>query len=102
VEQFVGGPPAKLKARYAQASPITYAGKGAAPTLLVWGTEDELVPYQQSERLGARLREAGARVDLLPLPGARHNLPGEHGERAEAAMLRFFDRHLKAAGQAGR
>ncbi len=98
IESFVGGPPAKAGDRYAKASPVTYASKAAAPTLLIHGTRDALVPIEQARRLEKKLREAGAEVRLLPLQGAAHDFTGAHADRAEAAALEFLDRHLKRSG----
>ncbi len=99
VEKFVGGPPARLKERYVRASPITYVCKEAAPTLLVCGTKDAVIPTDQSRRLEERLREAGVEVGLLTLEGASHDFTGVHAERAEAAAIAFFDRHLKGVAR---
>ncbi len=95
VQAFLGGPPAKVGKRYDLASPITYASKNAPPTLLICGTKDILVPNEQSLRLEKKLREAGALVRLLTLVGAEHDFFGVHRERAEEAILAFFERHLK-------
>jgi acetyl esterase/lipase len=95
VEKFVGGPPDKAGDLYSKASPITYAGKTSAPTLLIYGTKDNLVPVGQSERLGKKLLDAGAEAELLCLKGAAHDFRGEHERRAEEAMLAFFERHLR-------
>jgi acetyl esterase/lipase len=95
IVKFVGDRPEKAAERYAAASPITYAGKNSPPTLLIYGTKDELVPPGQSQRLGAKLREAGAPVEVLPVPDAKHTFDGPYARRAEEAMLDFFDRHLK-------
>jgi acetyl esterase/lipase len=95
VEKFVGGPPGKVPEQYAKASPITYAGKASAPMLLLHGTKDNVVPIAQAQRLGAKLRAAGANVEVVPVQDAKHSLIGTYATRAEAAMLDFFDRHLK-------
>jgi len=58
------------------ASPITHAGAGAPPFLLVHGTGDRVVPYAQSETFAARLRALGVDVTLCPVPGADHILRG--------------------------
>jgi acetyl esterase/lipase len=95
LETFAGGPPAKAGDRYAKASPINYASKSAPPTLLIHGTEDSLIPIDQSKRLEKKLREAGAEVSLVPLKGAAHDFAGEHANRLEAAALEFLNRHLR-------
>ena len=47
-----------------------------APILLVHGTAEEL--WAQAEAMTARLREVGARHELLAIPGAPHGM--EHWE----------------------
>ncbi len=95
VEKFVGAPPDKAPDSYAKASPITYAAKTSPPTLLIYGTKDSVVPIAQSQRLGEKLRTAGAPVEILPVQDAAHDFNGEFARRAEAAMIDFFDRHLR-------
>jgi acetyl esterase/lipase len=92
---FLAGPPSQLAELYAKASPITYARKDAAPTLLLHGTADRKVPVDQSRRYAKKLEEAGAEVKLLELKGAPHDFTGEHEEKANAAMLKFLAKHLK-------
>jgi acetyl esterase/lipase len=99
LEKFCGGTPKDLPALYARASPITYACKDAAPTLLIHGTGDPLIPYEQSERLYQKLKAARAPVTLLKLEDAAHgNWPPHLEEIADAATLAFLDRHLKKLG----
>lgn len=72
------------------ASPRTYANRDAAPTLLVQGELDHIVPAQQSKDFAASLVAAGAECQLLLIPGAGHSLkpldPTEHVE-VSAAFL---------------
>jgi acetyl esterase/lipase len=95
LEFFLAGPPSQRADLYAKASPITYARKGAAPTLLLHGTADRKVPVDQSRRYAKKLQEAGAEVELLELKDAPHDFTGEHEEKANAAMLIFLAKHLK-------
>jgi alpha-beta hydrolase superfamily lysophospholipase len=59
------------------------------PWLLVHGTQDELVPYSDSEEAQA----ASGGADLVPLPGADHRLTG-HVEAMVDSTAAFFDEHL--------
>lgn len=45
----------------------------AVPYLLIYGDQDTRVPHVQSELFLAALREAGAEVEVLPIPGAGHS-----------------------------
>jgi acetyl esterase/lipase len=90
--QLVGGPIQENVDRVARANPITYVTGEAPPFLIVHGTCDPLVPYNQSELLYAALRQAGVEVTLRPVEGAGH---GFEGPEFDALVAAFFDRHLK-------
>jgi dipeptidyl aminopeptidase/acylaminoacyl peptidase len=60
----------------AAASPITYVAPGAPPFLLIHGTADTVVPYEQSEVFAQALTEAGVPVQLVPIEGADHIFNG--------------------------
>jgi dipeptidyl aminopeptidase/acylaminoacyl peptidase len=53
-------------------SPVTQAVKGAAPALIIHGTEDPVVPIAQSERMIAELKKCGVTCELVTKPGKRH------------------------------
>jgi acetyl esterase/lipase len=89
------GTTAKPVGRYVQASPLTHATKDAPPTLLLHGTADRLVPCEQSRQYAQKLREVGAKVELLELKDAPHDFSGKPEEQVNAAMLAFLAQHLK-------
>ncbi|SDO63025.1 Acetyl esterase/lipase [Klenkia soli] len=60
----------------ADASPVTHVTPQAPPFLLVHGTADWLVPYEQSEVLHAALTAAGVPSTLVPVEGAQHIFDG--------------------------
>ena len=60
----------------ADASPISHVTPEAPPFLLVHGTTDWLVPYDQSEQLHAALTAAGVDSRLVPVEGAEHIFTG--------------------------
>lgn len=62
---------------------------GSPPTFIVHGTADELVPYQNSQKLAAELEEAGVKHTLLTLPGAPHT-PLMHSEKIIEALAEFL------------
>jgi acetyl esterase/lipase len=70
--RLLGAPAASVPDLARQASPVTHAGPGAPPVLLMHGTADDLVPAAQSVRLAEALRRAGAQVELELVPGASH------------------------------
>lgn len=59
----------------------------ACPTLLVHGTNDQLVPYANSEVLARRIKDA----QLIALPGAGHVFLTDEPERTLALTLEFLD-----------
>jgi acetyl esterase/lipase len=77
-EALLGGNPqdapegSALWRRARAASPIYRADALTPPTLLLHGTADELVPFDQSVRFQRRLRELGVRADLIPGEGGGH------------------------------
>ncbi len=93
--QYLGGPPEGAReALYASASPerlVRGPGPGLTPpTLLVHGVLDELVWHKHSERLDARLAEAGVPHHFLSLPWATHacdfNPHGPSGQLIDYAV----------------
>jgi acetyl esterase/lipase len=53
-------------------SPVTHVTADDPPTLVIHGTKDRLVPFEQAERIVARLKEAGVPVKLVVKEGADH------------------------------
>ncbi len=72
IRQFMGGSRSNLPERYEQASPITHVGADAPPALLCHGTDDRIVPFEQSERFADALDDAGVPVERLTIEGAGH------------------------------
>src|SRR5262249_46809491 len=56
--------------------PIRNVSRGYPPTLLIHGTNDTDVPYEQSKAMAAKLAEVGVEHELLTVPGAGHGLSG--------------------------
>jgi acetyl esterase/lipase len=83
----------KLREIMKSISPIYHVTRESAPTLLLHGEQDKLVPAQQSEVFAAKMKEAGVPVELIVRKGAGHGwltLPLELERFAD-----WFDRHLK-------
>jgi acetyl esterase/lipase len=92
---YLGGSPEQRPEAYAAASPLNFVGAGTPPTLLIHGGRDELVRPIHSERLAARLAQAGKPLFLLRLPWATHgcdvNLHGPCGQLSTYAIERFLE-----------
>jgi dipeptidyl aminopeptidase/acylaminoacyl peptidase len=79
-----------------EASPLHQADARAAPALLLHGTADETIPFQQAVAFQRRLREFGVRAELYPAEGAAHgffNRPPWYRptlERMEQFLLDVF------------
>jgi acetyl esterase/lipase len=92
---FFGGNLEKERQKHIQGSPLYWVTPDAAPTLCVHGTKDQYVAFEQAEWIVDRLKAAGVEAELLPMVGSMHGFKGDVEEKAEAAMIAFFDKHLK-------
>ena len=100
VTALVGGDTSRLWV----ASPVAHVRAGAPPYLIIHGTSDETVPYEQAELLHHALLAADADSRLLPIQGAHHNLrenpdaryDGQIWHDGAAKAAQFFRRHLAA------
>jgi dipeptidyl aminopeptidase/acylaminoacyl peptidase len=89
---LIGGAVQENKEAARNASPTTYVSKDDPPFLLIHGTNDPAVPFNQSELLAAALQKAGVEALLVPVTGGGH---GNFATPAVPERLRqFFDKHL--------
>lgn len=84
-----------------QAGALHHASKGDAPFLILHGDDDRTVPLDQSERLHARLVEAGVPSTLRIVEGAGHGGAGFDTPEVKATVREFLDRHLKPSPGVG-
>src|SRR5262249_45031 len=84
--------PEKLRRIARDISPISYVSDGDAPTLIIHGDGDTLVPLQQSRSMVERLKGAGVEAKLVVKEGAGHGWPGMAKEMG--AFADWFDQHL--------
>jgi acetyl esterase/lipase len=95
--RFAGGRVSERMEVLRQASPVVYASRDDAPMLIMHGTDDRLVPLEQSRLLRDALQRVGARVELVEKADSGHG----NGEFLRLTTLaevkRFFDVQLKTA-----
>ncbi len=90
--KLIGGAIQEHADRTREASPLTHVSADDAPFLIIHGTDDPAVPYNQSEQLDAALRAAGVPSQLVRVEGGGHG--GFGNPEVEARTRLFFERHL--------
>ena len=104
-EQYLGGSPRALPARYASTLPTEVVNASSPPTLVVTGRSDSYIEPHHARVLKARLRAAGVTAQLVELPYLEHaynrffSSIGAQIERGVAAE--FLARHLSARARQG-
>jgi acetyl esterase/lipase len=94
IAQLLGGPVSQKMELAKRASPVTWVTKDAAPMLIMQGTNDPLVPVDQSKRLAEKLKAAGAEVTLDIIEGAGHGGKEFLTTEKLKALAEFIVRHL--------
>ena len=94
LQEFLGGTPDEVPDAYRLASPINYVSAGDAPTLILQGTHDILVPYRQAVALAAALARRNVHGRLELVFGNGHGWEREELTRATQSALAFFAEHL--------
>jgi acetyl esterase/lipase len=84
------------EAEAAQYSPIRFVSPGDAPALIVHGDADKVVSILEGETMHAALVKAGVPASFLRVAGAGHGFEGADLERANAALVQWFERYLEA------
>ncbi len=97
--EVTGFDPATERGRLDPYCPVRNVTADYPPTLLVHGTEDTDVPYEQSAALAKELARHRVPHELVTVPGAGHGLAGGDRERVAQARrqaLAFLRAHLRA------
>jgi acetyl esterase/lipase len=92
---FNGGPLTAIPDRYRVASPRTYVNRGDAPTLILHGTKDPVVPYGQAILAHSALTDAGVPHRLHLMPGAQHGWWGKELQETQRLTIEFFTEQLR-------
>jgi acetyl esterase/lipase len=93
---FLGGTLETARRQHIRSSPLYWVTPDAAPTLCIHGTDDKYVAHEQAVWLVDKLKASAVEAELLTLEGAGHGFKGKDAETAEAALIAFFDKKLKA------
>lgn len=88
-----------LLARLAQLSPIEKVRAGMPPFLMIHGTADPLVPFEQSRAMCNKMQTVGASCDLFRVPGGGHGIRRwesnpEIAEPYKREMIRWLNQQL--------
>jgi dipeptidyl aminopeptidase/acylaminoacyl peptidase len=94
---LVGGPIRERLDLVKAANPITYISGDEPPFLIVHGTDDPLVPFNQSEILAMALGCAGVDATFHAIEGAGHGTGAEFDSPALMDLVvNFPDRKLRS------
>jgi len=75
-------------------SPLRQVSSVDAPTLLVHGDKDELVPISHSENIKDAFSKEQVPCELVVIKGAAHGFDAEGNQRMFESMRDWFKRHL--------
>ena len=82
------------QATAAKLSPLLAVSADDAPSLLIAGDQDTLVPIWHSEKIHAAFEEAGVATGLVAIQGAGHGFAGADMARAINETVAWFTKHL--------
>ncbi|MFO7957716.1 MAG: alpha/beta hydrolase [Candidatus Brocadiia bacterium] len=78
-------------------SPLSYLASDGPPTLILHGTEDEVVPPEHSRQLADAARAAGLEHNLVFVDGAPHSFSLQPPQlELQSIVINFFNKHLRA------
>jgi acetyl esterase/lipase len=79
-------------------SPLLHVSAKTAPTLLIHGDKDELVPISHSQNIMAAFEKEKVTSKLVVVEGAAHGFNAKQNETLVVpAMVKWFEEHLGAA-----
>ncbi len=92
---WFGGNLETERKKHIVASPLYWVTPAAAPTLCIHGTEDKYVAHEQAIWLIEKLKTATVDASLLTIEGAGHGFKGADAEKADKALIEYFNGRLK-------
>ena len=93
-----GWDPHKETKKFVPYMPVRNVTKDYPPTLLIHGTKDTDVPYEQSAMMAVELKRNGVEHQLISIENGEHGLGGGDPKKIAAAYraaLAFVNRHMK-------
>jgi acetyl esterase/lipase len=110
ISDWVDNPPEAIKKLPALKPPLTFDSKLApglspalkataksAPSLMIHGDKDELVPIEHSKKMIDALEKVKVTCKLVTIEGAAHGFnKKQNSETVVPAMLGWFEKHLAA------
>lgn len=78
-------------------SPLLHVTSDDAPTLLLAGDKDDLVPVDHSRKIQAAFEKEKVVSQLIEFQGAGHGFQGEDAKKATEDMVAWFVTHLAGA-----
>lgn len=79
----------------ADVSPLLSVTPDDAPTFLVHGDKDDLVPLWHSEKIVEAFKKSGVKNELVVIEGAGHGFDAKGNKRMFDGMISWFDQILK-------
>jgi acetyl esterase/lipase len=87
------------KEELSQFCPINHVSTDFPPSLLLHGTNDEDVPYEQSVQMSEALNKVGAESKLITIPNGKHVFDEDWSnpivQKAFDEVIHFLKEHLK-------
>lgn len=94
VGKLMRGTPESRPELYRQANPLSWVKRGAPPFYLAHGDKDDVVPFEQSEKLAAALRAVGTEATLRPMSGLGHGSIGSLPAYVRSDVVAFLKTKL--------
>lgn len=98
IEDVTGMDTFLKKKQLQQWSPFWNVSADYPPTMLLHGTKDDDVPYEESERMAQKLADAGVENKLITIPGGVHvfdeNMDDPVVQDAFSEVISFLKAHI--------
>ncbi|EMI53506.1 alpha/beta hydrolase [Rhodopirellula sallentina] len=85
--------------RETEISPCHHVREGLPPTLILHGTKDTTVPFENAERFNRLMNEAGNRCELVSFAGQGHGFFNSKSFRPKTKDISHYERAMKSTEQ---